>query len=260
MFKLFNGDCIEVMKTLPDKSIDSVICDPPYGITDCDWDKSIVPLEPMWKELKRLAKPEAPILLFCTFSFGVKLYNSNPNGFKYDLVWEKTMPVGYLNAKKLPLRKHELVLVFGGNKYNPIKAGEKLEKPKKKRDDRKEIKSPYHCKIAKGGYDDGTRYPTSLLEFSNGNIGNVHRTQKPIDLMNWLVQLYSNKGDTVLDFTMGSGSTGVASINLGRNFIGIERDEEIFNIAKARINEASFIEETNFKTNEKQGLLKLYEE
>ena len=234
---LYNEDCLEVMPTLETNSVDMVLVDLPYGQTACSWD-SVIDLDKMWVELERICKPTANILFFCTTRFGNKLINSKEKWFRSDIVWEKTNAVGFLSAKKMVLRKHEMVYLFGkpsgsGKTYNPQKTlGH----------------STYSCGASlslqnnvygkKTGFRskniDGSRYPTSIQKF-NYDKKKVHRTQKPVALCEWLVKTYTNELDVVLDFTMGSGSTGVACKNTKRNFIGIEMDEEIFNTAKERI-------------------------
>ena len=235
---LYNGDCLEVMPTLETNSVDMVLVDLPYGQTDCLWD-IVIDLDKMWVELERICKPNANIVFFCTTKFGNKLINSKEKWFRYDIVWSKpNSTAGFANVKKMPMRKHEMVYVFGnpsgtGKTYNPQKTtGHK----------------PYDNKIMniKGGIystfseykttpNNGERFPSSIIEYNSKFKKRLHPTQKPLDLCEWLVKTYSNELDVVMDFTMGSGSTGVACKNTKRNFIGIEKDQEIFNIAKERI-------------------------
>jgi site-specific DNA-methyltransferase (adenine-specific) len=198
----------------------------------------------MWKELKRCCKGNCYYVFFCTTKFGYELINSNKKWFRYDLVWEKKNSVGHLSANKMPLRIHEMIYVFGNDKttkidgvivkrtYNPQKTkGEPYKKKQK----------PDVCDIYNTGRlpsnNKGDRHPTSILKFNISRKSSVHKTQKPLDLCEWLVKTYSNEGETVLDFTMGSGTTGVACKNTNRNFIGIEKDEDIFKIASKRIND-----------------------
>jgi DNA modification methylase len=241
---LLNGDCLELMPTLGDKSVDMVLVDLPYGSIGCKWD-IVIDLDAMWVQLKRICKPNANIVFFCTTKFGNKLINSNEKWFRYDLVWEKTKSLGFLQAKVRPLRQHEMVYVFGnpsgGKKtYNPQKTtGHKINPPSKgggvcelyANEGRK-----WGCMRTAGGIPDDTRFPTSIQKFSNDK-QKLHPTQKPVEACEWLIKTYSNEGETVLDFTMGSGSTGVACQNTGREFIGIEMDEKIFKIAEERLNE-----------------------
>ena len=242
MNQIFNGDCLEVMDTLITQGVkvDAVITDIPYGTTACSWD-TIIPFEPMWDKLNKISKEHAPIVLFSVQPFTTKLISSNFDKFKYQLIWKKNVPTGLNQAKYRPMRYHEEVLVFNTDKnstYNPIM--------KERVGVHKECyRYEHYCgdnnhmqmdKIKKK-YDPDFVQPSSILEFNvvPNRKGKLHPTQKPVELMEWLVKTYTNEGDTVLDFTMGSGSTGVACKNLNRSFIGIELDEKYFNIAKERI-------------------------
>ena len=238
---LINGDCLAIMPTLETDSVDMVLVDLPYGQTACKWD-SIIDLNKMWIELKRICKNKANIIFFTTTKFGNKLINSNEKWFRYDLVWEKQQGMGFMSANKCPLRNHEMMYVFGkpsgGNKtYNPQKTSGKPYKisySKKKEGDiyndiYGQVEIPQHENIT------GDRHPLSIQKFMRDK-EKLHRTQKPVEACEWLIKTYSNEGDVVLDFTMGSGSTGVACKNANRNFIGIEMDEEIFKTAEKRIN------------------------
>ena len=225
---LMNGDCLELMKTIPDGSVDMVLTDPPYGTTACKWD-SIIPLEPMWEQLKRVIKPNGVIVLFGSEPFSSILRVSNLKQYKYDWVWCKR-PVNFLNAKKQPLRKTERISVFGGSTYNPQGLVAKIRLNKRSNS------TETNGKHGLSNLSEYTNYPTDVLEFI-GERG-LHPTQKPVALMEYLIKTYTNEGETVLDFTMGSGTTGVACKNLNRNFIGIELDETYFKIAKKRIEEA----------------------
>lgn len=237
---LINGDCLAVMPTLETGSVDMVLVDLPYGQTACKWD-TIIDMDKMWVELKRICKSNANIIFFTTTKFGNKLINSNEKWFRYDLVWEKENIVGFLSANKCPLRKHEMMYIFGkpsgGKKtYNPQKTAGKpynysSNKPKKDVYGQ-EGYTPVHKNIT------GDRHPFSIQKF-NHDKKKLHSTQKPVEACEWLIKSYSNEGDTVLDFTMGSGSTGAACKNTNRNFIGIEMDEEIFKTAEERINNIS---------------------
>ena len=199
---LLKGDCLELMKDIPSGSIDAVICDPPYGTTACKWD-SVIPFDEMWKELKRVIKPKGAIVLFGSEPFSSALRMSNIKDYKYDWVWNKRTSANVANAKYQPLKNFELVSVFNLHNYYP-----QMVKGKKRMKGGK----------VKGGF---------------------HPTQKPVELMEYLIKTYTLEGEHVLDFTMGSGSTGVACVNTGRNFTGIEQDENYFQISKARIAEAS---------------------
>ena len=232
MIDLRQGDCLEEMETLADSSIDMILTDPPYGITACKWD-SIIPLEPMWDQIKRITKKDGAIVMTACQPFTTSLIASNMSGFKYCWTWNKGRGAGFLNAKKQPLRSCEDVVVFYGSQctYNPVmRTG---FKPYKKSQGR--TKTPNYGKHTGGGsVSNGERYPLTLIEFKRDS-DRIHPTQKPIGLMEYMVKTYTNEGETVLDFTMGSGTTGVAAKNLNRNFIGIELDDSYFAIAKERL-------------------------
>lgn len=231
------GDCLELMKEIPDKSIDMILCDLPYGTTACKWD-SVIPFEPLWEQYKRIIKDNGAIVLFGSEPFSTELRHSNMKMFKYDWIWEKTKASGFLNAKKSPLRAHEVISVFYKNQptYNPQYSFG--HKPYKKINVSDGATSVYG-KIDKTGIveesKDGRRYPRSVIKFSNPNNKTIHPTQKPVALLEYLIKTYTNEGETVLDNCMGSGSTGVACINTNRNFIGYELDEHYFQIAKERL-------------------------
>jgi site-specific DNA-methyltransferase (adenine-specific) len=235
---LFNGDCLEVMKTLEPGSIDLVLTDPPYGTTACKWD-SVIPFEPMWAELKRVRKPNAAIVLFGSEPFSSNLRMSNIKEFKYDWIWDKKFAGNFVTAKIMPMKTNELISVFGSKinyrpqmitRDHPIRStsGSTLTTLSK-------IKP-----LEAGQYN--VKFPVTILHFprilgkSKEKVG--HPTQKPVALLEYLIKTYTLEGDTVLDFTMGSGSTGVACKNLNRKFIGIEKDEKYFVIAKQRIENA----------------------
>jgi len=236
--QIINDDCLVAMKSLPSASVDMVLCDLPYGTTACAWD-AVIPLDHMWAAYRRLVRPGGAIVLTAAQPFTTALIASNYQAFKYVWVWDKVLPRGHLNAKKQPLRVHEDVVVFcdGSTLYNPqMTLGHK--------------RKIAHTKYTKGGdgsqvygkeardthYDSDERYPTSILSLSTANQrGKVHPTEKPVELMEYMIRTYTNEGDTVLDNTMGSGTTGVACQNTGRNFIGIERDPEYFKTAQRRM-------------------------
>ena len=233
--ELINGDCLEEMKKIPDGSIDLVLTDPPYGTTACRWD-TVIPFEPMWEQLKRITKKNGAIVLFGSQPFTSALVMSNPKMFRYEWVWEKTMGTGFLDANRRPLRCHENILVFSQKRtaYHPQKWKSNPYERKRKPGS----KAVHYGKHDRGNTslsEDGDRYPVSFIKFSNGNHGNVHPTQKPVALMEYLIKTYTNEGETVLDFTMGSGTTGVACKNLNRNFIGIELEKDYYEIAEKRI-------------------------
>ena len=238
--QLYNDDCLNAMKNIPDKSVDLVLCDLPYGFTDCEWDV-IIPFDKMWEEFKRVLKKGGTVALFGDNGlFTAKLILSNEKWFKYNWVWKKSKGVGFLNCKYQPLRTIESISIF----QNPdAKKDEKIYNPQMGKG--KPYKHAggnitggiYSKKISRGGINDGTRYPTQVLEFKSLS-RTVHPTQKPVDLLEYLIKTYTDEGMTVLDATMGSGSTMVACINTNRNGIGIELDNDYFNISKTRIEEA----------------------
>lgn len=235
MIDLRLGDCLEVMKDIPSKSIDAVICDLPYGTTRAKWD-IVIPFESLWEQYNRVIKDNGAIVLFGSQPFTSALIMSNINSFKYSLVWNKKMKVGMLNCKRMPLRKHEDILLFYKKQctYNPQMTKGKFRN--KKIQHTKDFEVYGQVKPVDNFND--LYYPDSVLEFSNANQKDkVHTTQKPLDLMEFLIKTYTNKGDTVLDNTMGSGSTMVACKNLNRNGIGIEMNEDYFNIASERVGE-----------------------
>ena len=235
MIKLMKGDCLERMKEIESGSVDMILTDPPYGTTACKWD-SIIPLEPMWEQLKRIIKPNGAIVMAAANPFTSVLICSNLKMFKQSLVWEKTLFTNFAMVKKQHAKKHEDIVVFYSKQptYNPqMEAG----KPYTDKPRARTMGVTGDALPDKRAIDNkGTRYPSSVQKFSNGNNGNVHPTQKPVALMEYLIKTYTNEGETVLDFTMGSGSTGVAAKNLNRKFIGIELDDKYFEIAKERIN------------------------
>lgn len=235
--KLYNDDCFNIFPSIPNGSIDLILTDPPYGTTACKWD-SILPLDKMWKELNRIIKPNGAIVLFGSEPFSSALRMSNINNYKYDWIWVKEQGLGNLNAKKRPLIKTELISIFYKKQpnYNPI-----MTEGKPYRITRPKNTSEFLGKNGtKEGYittNLGTRYPVNILKFSRPLNNRTHPTQKPVALMEYLIKTYSNENETVLDFTMGSGTTGVACQNTNRNFIGIEMDKVYFDIAEKRLNE-----------------------
>ena len=241
--QLWQGDCLELMKNIPDQSVDLILTDPPYGTTACKLD-SVIPFEPMWAELKRVIKPCGAIVLFGSEPFSSALRMSNIKQYKYDWIWEKSRPVGIFNAKLKPLRSHELISVFsdgmtanGSNrnmKYYPIgvcKGGVKTNNPKNGVE--YSIKG-YRESLSEKHITHGSNYPRDVLKFSSES-KTVHPTQKPVALLEYLIKTYTQENETVLDFCMGSGSTIVAALNTNRKAIGIELDNNYFEIAKERI-------------------------
>ena len=230
------GDCLEVMKGIPDGSIDAIITDPPYGTTACKWD-SVIDFNLMWEQLNRIIKPNGAIVLFGSEPFSSALRMSNIKNYKYDWIWNKKLGGNSMLVKYQPYKIHELIHVFsskGKASYKPImetRGDVRIKNGKtKNKDNAFGVDGAEYIK-------NNTYYPKSILEISNAKrTGRVHPTQKPVALMEYLIKTYTNENETVLDFTMGSGSTGVACNNTNRNFIGIEQDENYFNIATERIN------------------------
>ena len=245
---LMHGDCLERMKEIPDGSVEMILTDPPYGTTACKWD-SIIPLEPMWEQLKRVIKPKGAIVMTASQPFTTILISSNMSMFKYCWVWEKTKAGNFQQAKNAPLKKHEDIVVFSEGVIGHLSQTKKRMSynPQGLTEcdlfiQRNEVEDPHNYQrkngIIKGFKQSQTGYPSSVLRY--GSVHNPpHPTQKPVALMEYLIKTYTNTGETVLDFTMGSGSTGVACVNTGRKFIGIELDVGYFEIAKNRIAEAS---------------------
>lgn len=243
--ELWQGDCLELMKNIPDGSVDLVLTDPPYGTTACKWD-SVIPFEPMWKQLNRIIKPNGAIVLFSQQPFTSACVSSNYKMFRYEWIWQKPQGVGFLNAQKMPLKAHENILVFYKKlpTYNPQFWKSTPYANKNKIAGGRQYRK-LQCRNTESL--DGIRYPIDVIKFNlekerynskKIKTDKMHPTQKPIDLLEYLIKTYTNEDETVLDFTMGSGSTGVACVNTNRNFIGIELDEGYFNIAKKRIDEA----------------------
>ena len=270
--KILNGDCLEEMKNIKDKTIDLIFCDLPYGQTSCKWDCKI-DLQKFWIEIMRIKKLNTPLFFTTTTKFGVDLINSAPKkcSFRYDLVWVKSAPAGFLSAKKMPMRKHEMIYVFyeklpfydlSSHKHKFIKDGTKSKEDNCSGIQKLEEKKPYDPPLPvsvvkedlygqtcddKNNYEESVgmnkkerkevRYdpplPTTMLEIKSTR--GKHSTEKPVALMEWLLKYYSKEGDVVLDPTMGSGSTGAACKNMNRNFIGIEKDDEIYEVAVNRI-------------------------
>lgn len=233
---IHNGDCLEIMKSIPDKSVDLIICDLPYGEISCKWDTPI-DLELFWKEIKRIRKNDhTPTIHFCSTRFGVNLINSNSKEFRYDLVWNKKRGVSFLTANKRPMVSHELIYVFSkkGANYNRIDV-EGIPYFKKSKGNTCE---QYDIKRVEGD-NKGTRCVLSVIDQFNtaGHNGKQHPTAKPVDLYKWLIERYSNEGDVVLDPTFGSGNSGLVCKSLNRNYIGIEKEVEYFEKFKSVLNE-----------------------
>ena len=237
MIKLYNGNCLEIMQTIPNESIDAIITDPPYGTTACKWD-SVIDFDLMWEQLNRIIKPNGAIILFGSEPFSSALRMSNIKNYKYDWVWNKRLAGNVFLAKSQPMKIHENIIVFNNTKDNfyPIKTD--LDKVRNYKD-----KYGGGESFGKKGTGDKIhttkgKNPKSIIDISNANRkGNKHPTQKPVELMEYLIKTYTNENETVLDFTMGSGTTGIACKNLNRDFIGIELDNKYFKIAEKRIKE-----------------------
>ena len=237
-YSLLFGNCLERMKEIPDGSVDMILTDPPYGTTQCKWD-TVIPFDLMWEQLKRIIKPNGAIVLFGSEPFSSALRMSNIKQYKYDWVWVKNISTNFLHAKRQPLRNTENIHVFYKKcgKYYPIKSTGHTPTQSAKGCSNGVL---YHGKNTRN-YSGGetTRYPKTTIEFDVVDLKNrLHPTQKPVDLLEYLIKTYTNENETVLDFTFGSGSTGVACLKTNRKFIGVEMNEEYFNIAKDRIEKA----------------------
>jgi len=236
--KIYLGDCLELMKNIPDKSVDMILCDLPYGMTACSWD-TIIPLDKLWEQYKRVRKDNTPIILFGSQPFTTALITSNMFEFKYEWIWQKTRPTGFFTAKKMPMKIHENIVVFYKSQpvYNPIKT----KADESKIDKRKTLNGTF-CKylntFTERGVDDGFRYPISVQIFNSISEKGQHPTQKPVALFEYLIKTYTNEGEIVLDNCIGSGTTAIAAINTNRQFIGIEKEEKYFDIATERIEKA----------------------
>lgn len=231
MIDLKCGDCLELMKEIPDKSIDMILCDPPYGTTRCEWDRKL-DLDRLWEQYKRIIKDTGAILLFSQQPFSTDLICSNRKMFRYEIIWEKPNPTGFLNANKMPMRAHENILVFYRKLpvYNPIFSAGKAYKASNSTN---RVYGKY--KLITAEYE-AQRYPRDVIKSFNKNFSKSFMpTQKPVPLLEYFIKTYTNEGDVVLDNCMGSGSTGVACVNLERSFIGMELNEEHFRIAEERI-------------------------
>lgn len=247
-YKLMFGDCLERMKEIPDGSVDLVLTDPPYGTTACKWD-SVISFDLMWEELKRIIKPNGAIVLFGSEPFSSKLRCSNLEMFKYDWIWEKSKGSNFTHAKNMPIKFHETISVFSKGKtihksqsanrmpYNPqglIKVDKKWSRPKKYNTEHKLSRESHKLERV----IEFENYPKSILKFTNSDNRErgLHPTQKPVALLEYLTKTYTQEGEIVLDFTMGSGSTGVACLNTNRKFLGIEMDANYYEISCGRLN------------------------
>lgn len=231
--EIYLGDCLEVMSLIPDGSVDMILCDLPYGTTACKWD-TVIPLEPLWVQYKRIIKKNGAIVLTASQPFTTALIASNLTMFKYCWVWDKVGSVGHLSVKHRPLQRHEEVCVFGDGlpAYYPqmIKGKMRVKGGRKDKPDQVYGRAPASGKLS------DEYHPTSIIEVSNANrVGRIHPTQKPVALFEYLIKTYTNPGELVLDNCIGSGTTAIAAINTGRRFIGIEKDPEYHRIATERV-------------------------
>lgn len=234
--KLANADCLEAMDVIPAGSVDLILCDLPYGTTACSWD-SVIPFDRLWEHYKRVIKPNGAIVLTAAQPFTSALVMSNVKWFRYCWVWDKANPTGHLDCKRRPLRRHEDVVVFceGVPDYYPQMRTGKL----RKKGGRKDKPDQVYGKCAGEAVYNDQYYPTTILDISGAHqSGKQHPTQKPVPLMEYMINTYTLPGAIILDNCMGSGTTGVACVNLGRRFIGIEKDPGYFEIAKTRIQAA----------------------
>lgn len=244
-YLLFNGDCLEVMPTLPEICADFVLTDLPYGTTACAWDV-VIPFEPMWKEVKRLVKPKSAIALFGSQPFTSALVASNFKDFRYEWIWEKSRGSNFNVQKFQPMKEHENILIFSvaSHLYNPQKESRKGSGAERSKygynpsnTKKREFIGGFEMKHANHNGNNIERFPSSIQKF-NCEVG-LHPNQKPVELLRYLIRTYTKENEIVLDFTMGSGSTGVACMHEKRRFIGIEKDAEYFKIAEARIKRAN---------------------
>jgi site-specific DNA-methyltransferase (adenine-specific) len=231
--RIYQRECIEGMRMIPDKSIDMILCDLPYGTTACKWD-TVIPFEPLWEQYERIIKDNGAIVLTASQPFTSALVMSNPKFFKHEWVWDKVKPSGHLNAKIMPMKQHESVLVFAKNRvvYNPIMTEQKQRISKNyinKENDVFGVEREVSRKT-------GQKYPKSIVTFSNAiQKEKVHPTQKPVDLFAYLIRTYTNEGEIVLDNCMGSGTTAIAALRTNRKFLGFELEREYVEIANKRI-------------------------
>jgi DNA modification methylase len=234
-YEIYKGDCLEAMKSIPDKSIDMILCDLPYGTTRNKWD-TVIDLDLLWSQYERIIKDNGAIVLFAQVPFNIVLGYSNLKLLKYEWIWEKEQGTGHLNAKKMPLKSHENIMVFYKKPptYNPQMVGNEVRTVKRSGNKSKTTNYGDFIEIKESTYIG--RYPKDIIKFNKDK--GYHPTQKPVALLEYLIKTYTNEGEIVLDNCMGSGSTGVACRNTGRKFIGIELDDKYFEISKSRLNEA----------------------
>lgn len=235
--KILQGDCLELMKDIPNGSIDMILCDLPYGTTNCKWD-IIIPFEKLWEQYYRITKPNAAIVLFSTQPFTTALISSNMKDFRYSLIWDKIRAAGFLNANRMPLKQHEDINVFYKMQptYNPQKY---IDKPydKTKYNGNKLDKNVLGAYTSQSSKNEGERFPKSILTFSQNwrRQDQIHPTQKPVELMEYLIKTYSNEGDLILDNCAGSGTTAIACLNTNRQFIVMEKEQKYYDIILKRV-------------------------
>lgn len=239
MIELYNNDCLEEMKKIKDKSIDMILCDLPYNLTSMSWD-CLIPFNKLWEQYNRIIKDNGNIVLFSSGTFTIDLINSNRKNFKYKLIWKKNVPTGMASAKYRPMKYYEEICIFNKNKstYNP-QMKERIGKHKECYRYEHYCNPNNHLDLGKvkKKYDPNFVQPSDVLEFNvvPNRVGKLHPTEKPVELLEWLIKTYSNENETVLDNCAGSGSTGVACLNTNRNFIGIELDKKYFTIMENRL-------------------------
>jgi len=252
--QFYLGDCLVEMSNIPNHSVDLILCDLPYGTTVCKWDV-VIPFEPLWEHYWRVLKPNGAIVLFGSEPFSSHLRMSQIKHFKYDWVWDKKIPSGMSYARFQPMRQHEVVSVFSRERMSYHPQCTVRPKPITSGGVKPSESAPIKYKDANFKKTYSTKNPTSLIAFDKIRRGSVHPTQKPVPLLEYLIKTYTNEGETVLDNCMGSGSTGVACVNTNRNFIGIEKDDKYFEIAKNRINTQTRASRTGVSHSRRRGLL-----
>ena len=237
MSSVLHGDCIELMNNIPDGCIDMVLCDLPYGVTKNTWD-SVINLSELWSQYNRVVKEDGAIILFGQDKFSARLMLSNEKFHRYNLIWKKTSPTGFLNARRMPLRSHEDILVFYKKLpvYNPQKTGGHKRKVSLQKHKVNSVKTTNYGEYNLNSYDSTDRFPISVLEFKTDKQKSaLHPTQKPVALLEYLIKTYTNEGETVLDNAAGSGSTGEACENTNRNYILIEKEQKYIDVINNRL-------------------------
>ena len=232
MYEIYNNDCFTILPTIKSNSADLFICDLPYNQTNCSWDKDVIDLNQLWIQLKRIGKKECVYIFTTTTKYGHNIIESNKKWFRYDLVYEKTMALGFYHANQMPLRSHEMIYVFYKRlpTYNPIKIEGNKPYIRQGQGPRTELYTHYTDRTPTICLD-GKRFPRSVIKFSNGNYKSKHPCAKPYNLFEWLIKTYSNENDLVIDPCCGIGTSGIVSKKLNRNYIGIEINKKYFDIA-----------------------------